>query len=129
MVPFALAWCLRRLAELGYSTEALQEHGRPLMSDNGNILAMCSIGPLPDPARTNAEIRSVPGVVETGLFVGMADVALIQDGEHLEIREKAPAPGNPVRKSNSRAMCRGRLLNSLLCSWRIVVFWPIIVGF
>ncbi len=89
VVPFALAWCLRRLAELGYPAEPVQENGRPLMSDNGNILAMCNVGPLPDPVRTNTEIRSIPGIVETGLFLGMADVVLIQDGEHLEIREKA----------------------------------------
>jgi ribose 5-phosphate isomerase A len=88
IVPFALAFCQRRLAEIGYPAEVLQENGRQLLSDNGNILAMCQVGPLPDPGRTNAEIRSIPGVVETGLFVGMADVVLIQDGERLEVRER-----------------------------------------
>ena len=89
VVPFALAWCLRRLAELGYPADVLQENGKPLLSDNGNILAICKIGPLPDPLGANTAIRSIPGIVETGLFVGMADVVLIQDGEHLETREKA----------------------------------------
>ncbi|CAN5577422.1 ribose-5-phosphate isomerase RpiA [soil metagenome] len=88
IVPFALPLCQRRLAELGYPIEVLQEDGQPLMSDNGNILAMCKIGPLTDPAHVNAQIRSIAGVVETGLFLGMADVVLIQDGDRLEVRER-----------------------------------------
>ena len=88
LVSFAVPWCLRRLQQLGYPVDVLQENGRPLLSDNGNVLAMCRVGMLSDPAKVNAEIRSVPGVVETGLFIGMADVVLIQDGENLEIREK-----------------------------------------
>jgi ribose 5-phosphate isomerase A len=91
IVPFALPWCLRRLAEIGYPADVLLENGQPLSSDNGNILAMCKVGPLSNPSGVNTTLRSIPGIVETGLFVGMADVVLIQDGEHLEIREKAPA--------------------------------------
>jgi ribose 5-phosphate isomerase A len=52
------------------------------------MLAMCKIGPLSDPQRVHNEIRSIPGIVETGLFLGMADIVLIQDGENLEIRER-----------------------------------------
>ena len=89
IVPFALPWCVRRLQQLGYPVDVLQENGRPLLSDNGNVLAMCRVGVLSDPAKVNAEIRSIPGLVETGLFIGMADVVLIQDGDKLEIREKA----------------------------------------
>ena len=89
IVPFALAWCQRRLAEIGYPAEVLQENGKTLLSDNGNILAMCKVGPLPDPRAANNLIRSIPGIVETGLFVGMADVVLIQDGDRLEVRTKA----------------------------------------
>lgn len=91
VVPFALSCCIRQLAELGYPTEALMESGKPLQSDNGNMLAMCKIGPLSNPARVHQEIRSIPGIVETGLFLGMADVVLIQDGDRLEIRERKPA--------------------------------------
>ncbi len=88
IVPFALGFCQRRLAELGYPAEVLQENGQNLLSDNGNVLAMCKVGPLTDPQRVNTSIRSIPGIVETGLFVGMADVVLIQDGDRLEVRER-----------------------------------------
>jgi ribose 5-phosphate isomerase A len=89
IVPFAVPWCAHRLQKLGYPVDVLQENGQPLLSDNGNVLAMCRVGMLADPAKVNAQIRSIPGVVETGLFIGMADVVLIQDGDNLEIREKA----------------------------------------
>jgi ribose 5-phosphate isomerase A len=88
IVPFALAWCLRRLAELGYPAEVLQENGQIMLSDNGNVLALCQVGPLADPQHVNTLIRSIPGIIETGLFVGMADVVLIQDGDRLEVRER-----------------------------------------
>ena len=91
IVPFALPCCLRRLADAGYPTEIVQENGLALFSDNGNNLAMCQIGPLSDPEKVNIQIGMMPGIVETGLFVGMADVVLIQDGEHLEIRERKPS--------------------------------------
>ncbi len=93
IVPFAVGWCLKRLAELSFPATVLQENGQSLLSDNGNVLAMCQIGPLSDPQKVNAEIRSIPGIVETGLFVGMADVVLIQDGERLEVREKGDSKG------------------------------------
>jgi ribose 5-phosphate isomerase A len=91
VVPFALSCCLRELACLGYPTAPLMENGQPLQSDNGNVLAMCKVTPLKDPKKVQSEIRSIPGIVETGLFLGMADVVLIQDGEQLEVRERKAA--------------------------------------
>ena len=45
----------------------------PVVTDNGNLLLDCAFGAIADPATLAAEIASLPGVVEHGLFVGMAD--------------------------------------------------------
>lgn len=45
----------------------------PVVTDNGNLLIDCAFGDITDPAALASEIESLPGVVEHGLFVGMAD--------------------------------------------------------
>ena len=49
----------------------------PWITDEGNVILDCHCGSIPDPERTAAEIRSVIGVVEHGLFLRMATLALI----------------------------------------------------
>lgn len=89
VVPFGLPLCLRRLGELGFPGEVLQNGSGPMLSDNGNNLVECRVGPLRDPQGVHQAIRSIPGVVETGLFLGMADVVLIQNGSRLEVRNRS----------------------------------------
>lgn len=79
VVPFAVPFCSRRLALLGMRPTLWMEDGRPGTTDNGNAILDCSIEPIADPFRLEAAIRAIPGVVGTGLFLGMADVVLIGD--------------------------------------------------
>jgi ribose 5-phosphate isomerase A len=50
--------------------------GRPFITDNGNVILDCAVGPVADPERLEREIHTVPGVVGTGLFVGIAHTVL-----------------------------------------------------
>jgi ribose 5-phosphate isomerase A len=52
-------------------------NGVPLMSDAGNYIVDLRSGPIESPARLDQALRSLPGVVETGLFVGRADVIVV----------------------------------------------------
>jgi len=81
VVPFALALCRRRLAELGCRPELRTTSGRPFVSDGGNYILDCGIDPLPAPKKLDDALRAIPGVVGTGLFLGVADRILIGDGE------------------------------------------------
>ncbi len=45
----------------------------PVVTDNGNVVLDCAFGVIPDPATLAATLSSTPGVVEHGLFVGLAD--------------------------------------------------------
>lgn len=45
----------------------------PVVTDNGNLVLDCAFGELADPAALSATLSATPGVVEHGLFVGLAD--------------------------------------------------------
>jgi ribose 5-phosphate isomerase A len=79
VVPFGWAFCARRLGELGHPSRRRMEGGAPLVTDNGNHILDCAVEPLADPAALERRIRAIAGVVGTGLFLGMADVAFIED--------------------------------------------------
>ena len=80
VVPFAGAPCRRRLEAMGYPAEVRMADGRPLMTDNGNLLLDCRIGSIADPRALESSIRGIPGVVDTGLFLDMAPTVLVWDG-------------------------------------------------
>lgn len=87
IVPFALALCSRRLAELGYTSTPRRHDGRLFISDNGNYVLDCRLQPLPRPEETERAILDIPGVVGTGLFLGMAPTLLIATDGGVEMRE------------------------------------------
>lgn len=86
VVPFAVPTCRRRLSALGIETEVRENDGLPFRSDNGNPILDCRVGPLDDPASWVQKVRAIPGVVDTGLFLGMADAVIVQTGTTAEIR-------------------------------------------
>jgi ribose 5-phosphate isomerase A len=89
VLPFGLPLCRRRLAELDCTPELrMARDGKAFVTDNGNSILDCRIGPLADPRSLERQLLSIPGVVGTGLFLGMANVVLIQRGEQVEVRER-----------------------------------------
>ena len=87
VVPFALAFCRRRLAEFGCRPQPRTADGGLFHTDNGNHILDCLVEPLADPEGLERALRAVPGVVGTGLFLGMAHTVLIQDGDAVQVRE------------------------------------------
>ena len=67
---------LDRLRELA-PTELRLRGGQPLLTDAGNYIYDVKFGPLASPATTDARLRAIPGVVETGLFIQRAQRVLI----------------------------------------------------
>src|SRR5437867_7593456 len=80
VVPFAAGPCRRRLEALGYPATLRTADGAPVVTDNGNRLLDCRVGPIADPAALEAALRATPGVVGTGLFIGMMPAVLMWDG-------------------------------------------------
>jgi ribose 5-phosphate isomerase A len=78
VLTFAHRATSAHLARLG--TPTLRERdGRPVHSDAGNLLYDLVVPPIDDPGALDRALRAIPGVVETGLFVGRADVVLVGD--------------------------------------------------
>lgn len=87
VVPFAVPLVARLLNELQYPTELLTEGDRPALSDNGNHLLNVAVAEIEDPPGFDLLLKGIPGVVETGLFLDMADAVFIEtDGTVEELR-------------------------------------------
>jgi len=57
----------------------------PFVTDGGHYILDGAFGAIPDPERLAATLAAVPGVVEHGLFLGLATVALVAGPEGVEI--------------------------------------------
>jgi ribose 5-phosphate isomerase A len=89
VVPFGLALCRRELSALGCAPELRVRQARPFVTDNGNLILDCRVGPLTRPRKLERVIRAIPGVVGTGLFLGVAHTVLIQSGTDVEVRHRS----------------------------------------
>jgi ribose 5-phosphate isomerase A len=92
VVRFAWELTARRVAAVTGVEPALRrdEGGEVYVTDNGNFILDCRCGEIPDPARTERELKALAGVVESGLFVGMADCAVVAADDGVEIIGPAP---------------------------------------
>ncbi len=89
IVRFGYRATLHALAQLGQPT--LRMDGEEFFySDGGNLIADVRFGPIPDPARLEAQLKRIPGVVETGLFLGMATLAIVAGPGGLERLGREP---------------------------------------
>jgi len=90
-VPFARATVERALRALGCRPSLrLAADGRSTYhTDNGNEIFDCAFAEgIADPAQLEAHLASIPGVVESGLFVGLAHALVVGDPDgSVEVRE------------------------------------------
>jgi ribose 5-phosphate isomerase A len=81
VVPFASRLLLRRVRALGLDPVVRLADGRRFISDNGNLTIDCGLAtPLADARAARvleADLRAIPGVVDTGLFLGTAERVLV----------------------------------------------------
>jgi ribose 5-phosphate isomerase A len=79
IVKMALPLVERRLSDLGLNPKLrMQKDGSgPVLTDEHNYILDCACGAIEEPEVTAAEIRSIVGVVEHGLFLGMASLVLV----------------------------------------------------
>jgi len=88
VVSFGMSLGRRRLEALGLAPELRMKDGKAFKTDNGNCILDCGVGPIANPSELEREILSIPGVVGSGLFLGMADTVLIQRGDDVEERQR-----------------------------------------
>ena len=59
----------------------------PVVTDNGNLVLDCDFGTIEEPGELAATLSAIPGVVEHGLFVGLADEIHVGTDDGVEVRE------------------------------------------
>ncbi|MBO2007923.1 ribose-5-phosphate isomerase RpiA [Hymenobacter negativus] len=80
VVPFALPWVLDAVAALGGApvVRVNKHHPEQLaQSDQGNLLVDCHFEAIADPQGLALQLKTIPGMVEHGLFLGLARAAVV----------------------------------------------------
>jgi ribose 5-phosphate isomerase A len=78
VVPFALPTVQRRIIGLGGKPKLrTSRNGEPFVSDNGNVILDADFGVITEAEKLGASIKMIPGVVEDGLFIGMASAVYV----------------------------------------------------
>lgn len=73
-------------------TELRLRKDAPFVTDGGHFILDLHLGRIANPARLSAQLTAIPGIIETGLFVGIADtVVLGHEGGETEILERQAA--------------------------------------
>ena len=104
VTPFALPLCERRLRTLGCRPVPYVHGDGLFVTDNGNHILDCQIDPIKNAARLEQDIRAIPGVVGTGLFLGMADTVLVGDRTDFRMIEER-------RRGNRADECRTKAVH------------------
>jgi ribose 5-phosphate isomerase A len=88
VVPFAQSLIKAQIEALGAKV-ALRSYayGNPYVTDEGHHILDCAFGEIDNPPALAEKLCHIPGIVEHGLFIGMAEMALIgKDGEVIRLR-------------------------------------------
>ena len=79
VLPFSLPTVMVRMTELGGKPVLREGKGKvgPVVTDNGNFVVDVDFGPIRALKELDLQLKSIPGVIETGLFVDLADVVYL----------------------------------------------------
>jgi len=85
IIAFARAVVEKKIVALGGSPKLrTRPDGSPYLTDNGNQILDCSFGKIADAPALALALSDVPGIVEHGLFIGLATIALVGRGDRVE---------------------------------------------
>jgi len=89
--PFAYSLVKSRLTEIGGKSKLREGNGKigPAITDNGNFILDVDFGPIENPKELDTKVKTTPGVIETGLFINMADIVYVgtRNGEVLMVKK------------------------------------------
>jgi ribose 5-phosphate isomerase A len=85
IISFARTVVEKKMVSLGASPKLrTKPDGGPYLTDNGNQILDCSFGKIDDPAALALRLSTTAGIVEHGLFIGLASFALVGRGDRVE---------------------------------------------
>jgi|SRR6516164_1550237 ribose 5-phosphate isomerase A len=85
VIQFAEPLIAKKISEMGAGVVRRQDSsGKSYITDEGNHILDCHFGQIPDPVALGLALSEMPGVVEHGLFIGMAAVVLMAKAGEVE---------------------------------------------
>jgi ribose 5-phosphate isomerase A len=85
VIGFAEPLVAKEIADLGARVVQRKDSaGKPYLTDEGHHILDCHFGEIPDPPALARRLSDMPGIVEHGLFVGMASVVLMAKAGEVE---------------------------------------------
>jgi ribose 5-phosphate isomerase A len=85
VIKFAEPLIAKKISKMGARVIRRQDAtGKPYITDEGNHILDCHFGQIPDPAALARTLSDMPGVVEHGLFIGMASLVLMAKAGKVE---------------------------------------------
>lgn len=92
VLPFAEPLVSSKVEALGGKPALRKKADKsgPYVTDNGNFILDVDFGPIADPAMLESNLRHISGVIETGLFLGMAQIAYIGTETAVKTIHKKP---------------------------------------
>ena len=88
VVSFGWQAVFDRLAECGFTPTLRVAGARPFVTDGGNYIADCAVQELSDPAEVDARLARIAGVIETGLFLGLASRIVVGRSTGVEVIDR-----------------------------------------
>ncbi len=90
VLPDAYAAVERDVDELGGTATLRRGEGKdgPVVTDNGNLVLDCDFGPIDDPEALARVLSPIPGVVEHGLFVDLAETVYVGTDDGVTVRRR-----------------------------------------
>ena len=85
VVPFGWRNTARRIESLGLKVHIRESNGGPFVTESGHYILNVRVDRIDDPAALEAQLHLIPGVVETGLFVGRTDVLIVGTPKKVEV--------------------------------------------
>jgi ribose 5-phosphate isomerase A len=78
-LPFAASTITSRVEKMGGKAVLRESKGKigPVVTDNGNFILDVNFGPINNPKELDCQLKSIPGILETGLFINMADITYV----------------------------------------------------
>lgn len=89
VLPFAVPVVMLKIKKIGGHPRLREKNtGGPYITDNGNFILDVDFGPIDDPEELDRKLKSIPGIVETGLFIGMTNMAYIGTPNNVRVIQR-----------------------------------------
>jgi len=88
VVPFGIEHTISKLKDGGYNPELRQVDNKIFLTDGSNYTIDLHLNKIEDPVNLETELKNIPGIIETGLFINIADMIIAGKETSYEILKR-----------------------------------------